>query len=221
MTTAFLAEVDTIKGTMYVSKKGKLSKVPFFFSQAGRLKDIIKLSTSRSYEPVDFYSNRRDQDKTRVIVVDNVELGLRASTGANLSVVDFMNREYGSGQYAPKKPKNAVFKIRIIHGSSHKYAGGGKFGKTWERQGDVRLHITNNLSRLTVRHVDGRIPYYKGAEVVMIELEADGITAKKITRTPIVDFYIQSPPCKKRIADLGQTSLSAFTGDTTKLSPYA
>jgi hypothetical protein len=220
MTTAFLAEVDTVKGTMYIGKKGKFSKIPFFFAQSNRLKDIIRLATSlRNFGPEDYFSNRRDQERTRIVVVENIEKGLRSSTGGNISVVEFMNKEYSSGQYAPSKPANAVFKIALsAMGKNRKrFAGTGKFGKTWESQGHVRLHLTNNLQRMM------KEGYYtvNNAQVMMIELEADGVTPKKITYTPILEWYMQSPPCKLRIQNLDQASLSSFDGDLTQLSPYA
>lgn len=223
MTTAFLAEVDTAKGTMYVGKKGKFSKLPFFFAQSQKLKELLK-APPRGYSlRDDYYSPDRDREQTRVVVVDDVQKGLRASTGSNLAVVEFLIKEFGTGKYAPTKPINAVFKIRLAKGLGYKkYSGGGKFGKTWERQGDVRLHITNNLDRLSVCHVNRDIPYYRDAEVVMIELDPqDGITPQKITSTPILEFYLQSPSCRDRWNSIHQTNLSSFGGDLTKLSPYA
>lgn len=224
MTTAFLAEVDTSNGTRYVGKNGKLQKLPIFYAASSRLKDVFK-STRRSHYPTtnfDWYLSQRDVHLTRVVIVDNVENGLKASIGSNLSVVEFLAKEFStSGKYAPKKPHNAVFKIRVRHGTSHRYAGGGKFGKTWERQGDLRLHITSNLSRLTVKHNDPRVPYYKDAEVVMIELDADGFTPTKVTRTPVLEFYLQSPNCKKRWDELHRSSLASFNGDLAKVGPFA
>lgn len=212
MTSAFLAEVDTIKGTMFVGNKGKLSKIPLFFAQSARLKKILGRDSSYRTS-VDYFLSTRDAEKTRIVVVDNVEKGLRASTGVNLSVAEFLAKEYGASKYASSKPVNAVFKIRITSPFGQKvskYSGGGKYGTTWERQGDVRLHITNNLSRLTVKHTDARVPYYKDAEVVMIELDQDGVTPTKITCTPIIDFYLQSPACKQRWTDLNRSSLASF-----------
>ena len=208
MTTAFLAEVDTPNGTRYVGKNGKLQKLPIFYSASTRLKEVFA-STHRSHYPndnFDFYLSQRDAHLTRVVIVDNVEKGLKASTGQNLSVQEFRAKEFSTTKYAATKPANAVFKIALrAMGKNHKrFAGGGKFGKTWEAQGHVRLHISNHLHRILQ---DG---YYamNDAQVVMIELEPDGVTPTKITRTPILEWYMQSPVCKRRVNELARSSLS-------------
>ena len=221
MTTAFLAEVDTPNGTRYIGKNGKLQKLPIFYSISQRLKNIFALK-HRSHYPItnfDWYLSHRDAHLTRVVVVDNVEKGLRASSGLNMPVREFMSKEFSlSSRYAPKKPVNAIFKVAIDVPQSHgkitvKYAGEGKFGRTWERQGDLRLHIGANLDRLH--------GYYKNAEVVMIELDsADGFTPLKITKTPIIDWFCQSQASKIRYNDLVRTSI-INAPDTASRSPFA
>lgn len=213
MTTAFLAEVDTTAGTRYIMNGGALSRIPFFFYSSKRLKTILENTRDFGQSPY-YYVSKRDCEKTRVCVVENVERGLRSSTGLNLSVAEFLKKEFGAKKYAPPQPANAVFKIRLVN-SKGKYAGGGKFGRTWERQGDLRLHITNNLERL----VNGD---YRGANVVMIELDPkDGFTPLKVTQFPILEFYQMSPPCRVRWGSLTQRSLSNVNLDSMKGSEFA
>lgn len=219
MTMAFAAEVDTALGTRYIGKKGRNSKIPFFFSSAAPLKEIFKANVWAG-NGFGFSTLVNADQHVRVIVVDQVEKGLRASTGANLSIAEFMAKEYSTSKYAPTAPSNAVFKIALdASGRNRKrYAGGGKYGKTWESQGHVRNHITNNIQRIT--SADG---YYisLNACVMMIELDPDGITPKKITQTPIIEWYRKSPTCARRLDELTRTSLSDMNGDLSKLSPYA
>lgn len=207
MTTAFLAEVDTPNGTRYIGKNGKLQKLPIFYSVSQRLKNIFE-SKQRSHYPItnfDWYLSHRDAHLTRVVIVDNIEKGLKASTGSNVSVAEFIVKEFSNARkYASTKPANAVFKIALdvsqIYGKTRKskYAGAGKFGKTWERQGDLRLHITANMDRLT--------RYYENADVIMIEIDpADGITPLKITKTSIIDWFCQSRTSKTRFDNLMST----------------
>ncbi len=217
MTTAFLAEVDTPQGTRYIAKKGKLSKVPHFFTRASTLKEIF--SKKSYYSSTSHYSLIQHREQTRVCIVKDLEKGLRSSTGGNISVAEFVALDLtSSGQYAPKKPGNAVFKIqlpRVYSGRGPKaiqFAGGGKFGKTWEHQGHVRLHLNNNLDRM--------LNYYKGAEVVMIEMEPDGFTPYKVSRTPIIDWYIQSPKAKLRWDELTRLSIINAPDKVTR-SEYA
>ena len=222
MTTAFLAEVDTPNGTRYIGKNGKLQKLPIFYSVSQRLKNIFA-SKQRSHYPItnfDWYLSHRDAHLTRVVIVDNVEKGLKASTGSNINVAEFIVKEFSNaGKYAPKKPVNAIFKIEIdvpkFSGKKIviKYAGGGKFGRTWERQGDLRLHINSNIHRLH--------GYYKGADVIMIEIDpADGITPLEITKMPIIDWFCQSRTSNIRYNDLMRTSI-VNAPDKASRSPYA
>lgn len=186
MTTAFTAEIDTKDGTRYLAPKSRLSKVPFFFRTVGHMRR--SLSGSRWRTGTEYYVPTRDELKTVIVKVDHLERGLRASFGTKLTVRDFM--ALPTKAKGPTVPLNAVFKVQLnaagtgVGPNRKRFAGPGKLGKTWCRQGDLRNHITLNIHWLTT--------IYKDAVVAQIVLGPDGITPTSITYTPIIEWYRRS-----------------------------
>lgn len=209
MTTAYFAEVDSIKGTLYLGVKSKLSTVPFFFRSVSHL--LRGLGGRQYFEDSEHYVPSRDDLKTVVVRVENIERGIRSSTATRFSVNDVKN--FPKTERAIKMPSNAVFKIQLDAQAKYRqrFVGAGKYGKTWNRQGDVRSHITANMHRLKNA--------YFGASVLTIMMNPDGVTVSSVTQTPIVEFYRKSPFGNKSYL---KTFCESMTGAIpTSLSPYA
>ena len=202
MTTGYIAEVDTDEGTRYITKQGRLSKVPVFWQTMNGLKKAMK--------PRYRYGNRYDPEKhalkTQVIISRNLEAGLRASTASRHSVVEFMQMTTPASK-APSYGLNRVFKLELqASGTTRKrFMGKGRFGKTWESAGALRLHITQNIERLAT--------LYKGAQVAIIT--TDGLTTSSVTYKPIVEFYRESPHSNKQFLNRYGSMLSTFIPNTS------
>jgi hypothetical protein len=213
MTTAYTAEIDTKDGTRYLASKSKLSKVPFFFRSVSHMRR--SLSGSRYRTGDDYFVPTRDALKTTIVRVENLERGLRGSFGTKMSVHDF--GQLPAAGKTPRVPSNAVFKIQLnsagtgVGPSKKRFVGDGKHGKTWNRQGDLRNHITSNIHRLTAA--------YKDAVVATILIGPDGITPSSITYTPIVEWYRRSPYGNKTYYKNFGSTMSAAIG--TPRSEYA
>jgi hypothetical protein len=213
MTTAYTAEIDTTDGTRYLAGKSKLSKIPFFFRSVSHMRR--SLAGSRYRTGTDYFVPTRDSLKTTIVKVENLERGLRASHGTKMSVHDFAQLPtFGK---SPRVPSNAVFKLQLnsagtgVGPSKKRFAGDGKHGKTWNRQGDLRSHITANIHRLTAA--------YKDAVVATVLLGTDGISVTSITYTPIVEWYRRSPYGNKTYFKNFGSTMSAAIG--TPRSEYA
>lgn len=178
MRTAYLVEVDTNNGTMFVSSKGALSGYPKFWRDRSSLVRALERC----------FRNGLDQRKMEVVRVQNLEAGLRQSTATRLSVEAFYASRPTSFAKRPKYPKNAVFKIRLKTqwgDERTKFAGPGRLGKFWAKAGDLRNHITQNIELLKTQ--------YAGADVLIIEFNVDGLTPARVRTQPIIEFYCDSP----------------------------
>lgn len=216
MTTAFTAEIDTKDGTRYLAPKGKLSKVPFFFRSVSHMRRA--LAGSRWVTSIDYFVVARDELKTTIVRVDHLERGLRSSFGTKMTVRDFMALPTKGG--APRVPSNAIFKLQLnaagtgVGPGKKKFVGSGKLGKTWNRQGDLRNHITQNIHRLTAA--------YKDAVVVQALVNEDGISVSSITYTPIVEWYRRSPYSNRTyLKNFGESMSSNDLSTLTPRSEYA
>ena len=200
MTTAFTAEIDTPEGTRYLAPKSKLSKIPFFFRTVAQLQRALRGNSYR--KGVEYFVPAIDSLKTVVVKVENLEKGLRSSSATRLSVAEAIS--IPSRKATAKVPSNAVFKIQFpaigVGPKRKRFAGEGKYGKTWNRQGDVRLHIGSNIHWLK--------SVYRDATVVTILMGDDGITSTNISHTPIVEWYRRSPESNKRYLNAFSESMS-------------
>jgi hypothetical protein len=216
MTVGYLAEVDTADGTKYIGKGAKLQAVPYFFSNAGFLNKALGGNKWYSKDTnKQWFYRQRDGEKTVIIQVSDLQKGLRASLAKRMSISEYMISGAAVSQKTPKQPSNAVFKIQFsaigVGPAKKRFVGDGKYGKVWNRQGDLRNHISYNFDRL--------MKQYKDATVLTIEIGEDGVTPSKITHTPIVQFYRQSSyGNKKWLSRMGQ-SMSSNLGEPR--SPYA
>ena len=182
MRTGYLVEVDTPSGTMYVSSKGALSGLPKFWRDRSSLVRALERC----------FRHGLDQRKMEVVRVQNLEAGLRQSTATRLTVEAFYASRPTSFSKRPKYPKNAVFKIRLKTqwGDDRvRFAGPGRLGKIWGRAGDLRNHITQNIDLLKTK--------YAGADVLIIEMNTDGVTPYRVLPQPIIQFYCDSPDSNK------------------------
>ena len=216
MTTAFTAEIDTKGGTRYLAPKSKLSKIPFFFRNVGHMRRA--LAGARWRTGIDYYVPTRDELHTTIVRIDNLERGLRGSSGTKMSVRDFMALPVSSA--APKVPSNAIFKIQLnaagtgVGPSKKRFAGDGKLGKTWNRQGDLRSHITMNIHLLKSA--------YKDAVVVQALVNEDGVSVSQISYVPIVEWYRRSTYGNKTyLKNFGESMSSNDLSTLTPRSEYA
>lgn len=195
MRTGYLVEVDTDAGTQYVSSKGVLSPMPKFWRDGSSLVRALERCFRRGL----------DQRKMEVVRVQNLEKGLRESTATRLTVDAFYASRSTSFTKRPKYSKNAVFKIRLKTpwGAERAvFVGTGKNGKTWEKAGDLRNHITRNIEKLNTE--------YAGAEVLIIDVSSDGVIPARVNHQPIIQFYRDSPDSDKKFRSAYTPSLSQF-----------
>ena len=203
MATGYIAEVDTADGTRYITKQGRLSKVPVFWQTMNGLKKAMR----PRYSYRGRYSPERDALKTQIIISKNLEAGLRASTASRHSVAEFMQMTTPASK-APRYGLDRVFKLELSGQGTNKtkrFIGKGRFGKTWESAGALRLHITQNIERLN--------GLYKGAQVVIIT--TDGLTTSSVTYKPVVEFYRESPHSNKQFLNRYGSMLSNFILNTS------
>lgn len=82
MTTAYFAEVDSLKGTLYLGVKSKLSTVPFFFRSVSHL--LRGLSGRRCLVDSEHYVPARDDLKQLWFVsrTSSVAFALRQPHGS-------------------------------------------------------------------------------------------------------------------------------------------
>jgi hypothetical protein len=214
MQTAYIAEVDTdsSEGTRYIGLKGKLVARPYFFRNSTTIREVLQGKRGKYYG----FIREKHLEKTTVVIIKNLENGLRASEATRITGHAFLAMPVPS---KTKAPKNAVYKIELdnkskLWRSNRPFVGSGKFGTTWQRAGDVRLHLNNNLGLLIS---DSGSDFYKYAKVLTIVLGLDGITPVSITKTPIIDWYCESPRSKARWYEMTRTSIGNFEGKTRSI----
>jgi hypothetical protein len=188
MTTGYLAEISTDKGTFYIGPANKLRKHPYFHGGM-MLKKLLERGR---------YSKDCLNGSDLAIQITEVKkLGLKASFATRMSVYEFNKLPFGMKK-VPPTPPNAVYKIELFtpigpFERTQKFIGTGKFGKSWDAAGAVRLHITANIEKL--------MGTYAKATVLEIFMLPDGVTPKMIIRHPILDFYKMSPDSAKRYSE--------------------
>ena len=182
MTTAYIAETTVNGSLMYLALKGALRRVPFMFGQAGTLQRALER-----------YQRWNRATSFVVTVVSDLETGLKSATANRISTAEFL--------VLAKNPRridtpNAVYKLHPVSGKiSKKFYGGGTYGKTWDKPGSLRLHITQNIHRLRAGQL------YDGATVYEIVYGTDGITPQLVKTIPIIEFYTRSKDSRKRYQD--------------------
>lgn len=177
-----MAEVSTDDGTLYVRPGSKLGKVPYFFHNKFVLKRALNPSFTYGNSYMGRYLPSRDDVKTTVVKVDNIEKGLQNSTATRMSVRQF--NVLVEFKFKTKYNPNAVFKLRLAstNGGPPKFAGLGKFGKTWQRSGDLKNHLNANR-RLLSRD-------YAGADVLEIAINPEnGVDVQSIKTIPLHLWY--------------------------------
>lgn len=208
MTKAFVVEVGTKDGTLYVGRKGKLSRIPIFWSSGKRLQDTLNKENTYGYN---VFKSAEHGLNTMIVEIEHIERGLRDSTAKRHTLHQFKQLRFSMNRV--QSPKNALYKIEL----EPKYVtakarsslrgcmfGKGKFGRTWESAGDLRRYVTyNNLLSNEA---------FTTAVVLEILIHEDGITAKSIQRIPLIEFYCQSPDSLKRFE-------RSFESRLTKVQP--
>lgn len=203
MTKAFVVEVGTKNGTLYLGRKGKLSRIPIFWNSGKRLQDTLNIERNYGYN---VFKIAEHEFNTAIVEIENIERGLRDSTAKRHTLHQFKQLRFTT---RVRTPQNAVYKIEL----ESKYIsakdrssirgclfGKGKFGRTWETAGDLRRYVTcNNLFSREA---------FTTAVVLEILIGDDGVTTKSIRRIPLIDFYCQSPDSLKRFEQTFQSRLT-------------
>lgn len=191
MTKAYVVQVSTQdSGFLYLGLKRKLCKVPKFFISAPGLRTQIKLCGYGKG------INSVRSPSTIVIVISDLEKGLKDSSASSMSLDTFLASDFSSKR-ALSNP-NAVYKIRRDDGSLVRTNRRHTFGTAWSRAGDLRTYLSNTLNSSMAFEIR-----FKGAHVLEIVMAEDGVLVKEVIEHPIKDFYLASPACSKRYADLG------------------
>jgi len=189
MVKAFVAEIDSTSGTLYLGAGGKLKALPYFWQSSKALKDALTRPTSltsKTYSPSQQYL-------TQVIEIFDLEKGLRQTKLERMSVRQFL--EKFATPIVKKPHPNSVFKVRTEKSPTGKAKFFGqskaKFGKTWSTAGALRNQLSRIISSSNLEHLQNWI-------VLELQMKDDGIQYEKVIETPLVDFYCQSTDCKKR-----------------------
>lgn len=182
MSTAYIAETTVDGSLRYLTLGGKIRRVPFMFGQAGTLKRAIE-RWQRWNRSMAFV----------VTVIKGLDVGLKSAAATRISTAEFFELAENPGRI---DTPNAVYKLQPAAGKiSKKFYGQGSLGKTWDKPGSLRVHITQNISHLRTGQL------YDGAAVIEIVYGADGLTPKSIKEIPIVEFYTRSKDSRKRYQD--------------------
>lgn len=200
MTTAYMAELDTALGTRFISKGGKVVLRPAIFSTSmSMLKAIDKATRAPIAIGVSI-------DKIAVIVIKDLEKGIRASAANVLSYREFRGIVKVSTMRV-QDLDDAQYKIQLsapqIQKNSKRLYGCGpdaKFGKTWNSAGRLRIFIASNINLLKSTLANATVLEYNFTE--------DGITPLFVKRVPIIEFYRRSPDSNKRYQQFFGGSLS-------------
>jgi hypothetical protein len=169
------------KETSYLGLQGVIQDRPYFFARAGHVTTLLKYAINMF---------RLEMGDATVVEVRGVENGIKNSQATRLSVSEFFGRQVKKIK-VPKHPKNSVFKIEYTTRSGVKHlSGGGPYGKTWLKAGDVRSHISYRLSYLKSS--------YSNARVIEIRMNDDKITTNHVVYHDLIEFYKQSPDCLKK-----------------------
>jgi hypothetical protein len=206
MTTAWIAEISTKTGTKYLSTKtnGYYANRPHFFSTASHFKRALT-----RLQQFGMHGDFSEVDSAHITVVriENLERGLRDSTGARMTADAFMAAEKlkeAAKSFKPKDPQLTMYAIEYSPEARRsmrypkQYAGAGKFGTRWKRSADVRNHLSANLDLLNGA--------YKDASIVILEYFAgDLLVPEKVSRLPLLKWYISTKAGAKRWADVSET----------------
>lgn len=194
MAIAYIVQVNFPAGTKYLGPSLTLIEVPKFFKSESAVKRALYRSGYCGSGI--FFSAEAHSKITQVIVIRELENGLKDSKAEILSYDEFMDKDF-SKKISIENNEDAVYKIRLalplVDGRPRfawKDSLGQKFGHVWAKASCVRNHISGDVEKL--QHI------YSGAQVLEIEMGVDGVTAKSIKEYPIVDFYCASPSSRKR-----------------------
>lgn len=194
MTTAYVVEVQLPDGAKYLSINGKLSPVPKFFLSRPTVRKYILQGAHHSNN---YYNPKKHSEDTRIIVITQLEKGLKDSKAEILFYGQFVNSMPAMPSARPKTHKNAIYKLRLANGQ---WVSPGKlkpkFGKIWNRAGDLRAHLTRTIRNCKLTHL------YANAEVIEITMEDDGVCQKMVNIFPVEMFYRESPALAARLAPL-------------------
>lgn len=170
MTVGYVIELEDAVGSLkYVGRKCTLKSRPHIFSAAGLVKNVLR--GPWNLRPL------------KVLVVSGFEGGFESSCVTKYSKEEFLQTDFSSKKL-PHDPA-AVYKIQLLTAPTApclyvKANSKCRFGKVWNRSGDVRSHITG-----TWRYNKSK---YAGAVVLEIVYEDDGITPKSVKHWDIEKF---------------------------------
>ena len=189
MSTGYIVEIFFDNEVKYVGDKGQTRQVPKVFIGGPRVQRMLAR-----------WNGNRLADQIRVTQISNLERGIKHSNARVFSYDEFMHASFTKSNSAIPNNPNAIYKIKLDPMSAKAKADGKlfvsplgwrkeKFGKSWNRAGDLRSHIQSRLSWLRGN--------YLNAEVLEIEMAEDGFTPKVVKTYNITDFYCATPACRK------------------------
>jgi len=199
MTTAFLIEVDTKQGTRYLRSNGRYSSFPVFIRSAISVRNVVNnTNLLSSYE----------REKTTIVKVEDLEKGLRASRGEQMSIARF-NEWFVNRPSTYASPKNTMY--RILY--KDKY---GKFqiynDKVWSKTGPLRNHLVRNP------HILMPTVHQPECFILAIQMKSTNIEVDNVKRYEAAEWMQLSPNGKKAYQNLRG---SEFEGDIIPRSEYA
>lgn len=199
MTTAFLIKVDLKAGTRYVRSNGRYSSFPVFIRSAVSVRNVVN-------NPHLFSSVERE--KTTIVKVEELEKGLRASRGEQMSIARF-NEWFQNRPSRYESPKNTMY--RVLY--KDKYGRFQNYGdKVWTKTGPLRNHLVRNPHILLP--TNGQPEYF----ILAIQMKGTNVEVENIKRYPIAEWMQLSPNGKKAYWNLRG---SEFEGDIIPRSEYA
>lgn len=189
MSTCYIVEIFFDNEVRYAGAKGVIRQIPKFFIGGPRVQRML-----------DGYRLKSLADKIRVTQISYLERGIKQSNAKVFGYDEFMKATFTKATSVIPNNPNAIYKIKLDPMSARAKANGKlfvsplglrkeKFGKSWNRAGDLRSHIQSRLSWLRSD--------YMNAEVLEIEMAEDGFTPKVVKTYNITDFYCATPACRK------------------------
>lgn len=181
MTTAYVVQLNLPSGIQYLTTSGKLSSVPKFFRSGPSVKSYLSVSRSYGYS---MYSRPAHEAVTQVIIISDLDKGLKDSKANILTAAEFMKWDFSAK--APVENPRAFYKLQnkdgTIHGISV-YRSTNKFGKVWNSSSALRRYLTSGYRGVLA---------YEGATVIETIMKPDNINIEAVNTYPVLEFYLRS-----------------------------
>ena len=194
MTIAYTVQVNLSNGIQYVSSNGKLSPIPKFFRSGPAIRKYLSLATSNPS-----YYNQGMKDLTTVIVIKELEKGLKQSIAEILSYDEFMKHDISAKSNPMISNPRAYYKVKLADGTIEgvsSWRGAARFGKMWSSAGHLRAHLTTQNQYGPHVLLGAK---YKDAKIVEVVVAADNVNIEAVREYPIGVWYSASPTSRKHL----------------------